>query len=130
MLEKQKEFNGQIKAIFRGGRINPIKWGGTGEKAEWHSWPLEHRLAYAMELASAMNQAADALQKERNELLSKVKAAKQQTENAEAALHIQKMIVTENMTTSNANIQGLAEKIQRLQQAIKQRDKTIEDLRR
>ena len=114
-IEKQEEFNDQIKTIFRGGRINKINWGGEGTGAfGWSVWTTEQKLEFAMELASAMNQAADILQKERNEMLSQLNIAKQATENAQKALEIQKAIVMTTLTEDNEIKNRYIEDIQRL----------------
>ena len=129
--EQQEEFNGQIKAIFRGGRINPIDWGGEGsEEYGWESWEVERKLAYAMELASAMNQAADVLQKERNQLLTEIKIAKQAAENAESSMRTIKSIMTNQMLSGNETIQTLSLQIQELQAELAKRDATIFSLKK
>jgi len=131
MIEKQDEFNGQIKAIFRGGKINKIKWGEEAKKGEgFYSWTEKQQKEFAMELASAMNQAADVMQQERNALKEELRVAKEASENAQTALDIQKAVVLEQLTSSNAMQQDLSQKIQKLQAEIRRRDQTIEDLRR
>lgn len=130
-MEKQEEFNGQIKAIFRGGRIHKIKWGDDDDDGKgWNSWSLEARLEYAMELASAMNQAADVIQEERNELVSQNVSLTAQVASAQKALEIQKSITQTQLLSGNAQLQQLSAEIQKLQAELKQRDQTIEDLRR
>ena len=127
-MEKQEEFNGLIKAIFRGGKIHPIKWGAENEMEGWNIWDIEHKLEFAMELASAMNQAADVLQQERNELLSKVATAEKLVENADKQVEIQKQIVFNNITQSNEQQQQYVEQIQRLQDRVKTLEETNDKL--
>ena len=124
MIEKQDEFNGLIKAIFRGGKINPIQWGGDSETEGWNVWSIEEKLEFAMELASAMNQAADIMQKERNDMIGQVKLAEQKVESAQQQVDIQKQIVMTNLTESNERNQEYINQIQTLQTRVK----TLEDV--
>jgi len=116
---QQEAFNSQIKAIFRGGKINKIDWGGESDKSEWNTWNIQHRLEYAMELASAMNQAAEAMQNERNEMAEKLKLMSLKCEHAQQALDIQKQIVFNNITESNEIKQNYITRIQSLENKIR-----------
>ena len=122
-MEKQGEFNNQIKAIFNNGKIHQIKWGEDGDENKgWKSWDIETKLDYAMNLASAMNQAAEILQNERNDMQEVVRVSLANCENAQKAYDIQKEIVTNTITTDNAIKNDLAEQIQKLQYRIKIQD--------
>lgn len=120
IVDKQEEFNGHIKAIFRGGKINKINWGeDSSEENGWNSWSQQQQLEYAKELAAAMNQAAESLQTERNELLTKVDEAEARSVNAQQAVDIQKSIVFQQLTAGNAEVQELSTKIQKLESELK-----------
>ncbi len=127
-MQKQEEFNGLIKAIFRGGRIRKIKWGGDDDGTGWDSWSTEEKLEFAMELANAMNQAADVLQKERNEMAERVVFAEKNLENAEKALMIQKGATFNQLTSGNAELQELSKEVMSLQAELKEARATIQGL--
>ena len=116
--EQREEFNGEIQAIFKGGKINAINFGADSENSGWNVWDTERRLLYAMELASAMNQAADMMQKERNELLEKVETLEKQLVNSEEALQISKTIMTNTIIQSNEKHESYLDDIQKLQKEI------------
>jgi len=127
-MEHQEKFNQQIKAIFKGGRIRPIKWGADQEEGGWNSWSVDEKLKYAMDLASAMNQAADALQDERNELLEKAKGLEEQLNNCEKNLSIQKNTLVAALNNHNDRNQRDAKAIQDLQTRVRAQDALIEQL--
>ena len=118
--DQKAQFNGQIKAIFRGGKISRIDWGEAWEKA-----PIEKRLSYAEELASAMNQACAAMQDERNVLLDENAVFKRQLANADEAVAIQKQVVIDLVTNANAERQHTAKRIQELETRVKAQDTVI-----
>jgi hypothetical protein len=128
MIKKQDEFNGLIKAIFTGGKINPINWGGENEsKTEgWNSWTTEEKLEFSMELASAMNQAAEIMQNERNDMVEKVRVAEELALNAQTALEIQKAIVFTTLTEDNLVKQDMISKIQKLEKTVRDQKKELE----
>lgn len=95
-IEHREEFNGLIKAIFRGGKINKINWGES-----FDTWPKDRQLEYAMETASAMNQAADIIQNERNDLLAQLNSLAVNMKNLETALDINKTIMRNSITEAN-----------------------------
>ena len=94
--EQKEKFNGLIQAIFKGGKIKKIAW-----QDSFYEWSLEQQRDYAMETASAMNQAADIMQNERNELLDLADNLKKQVETLEKALDINKTIMRNNIINSN-----------------------------
>lgn len=116
--EQRQEFNGEIQAIFKGGKINAINWGADSENSGWSKWDIEKRLSYAMELASAMNQAADIMQKERNILLDEKATLEGQLKSAEESTLISKTIMTTNIMESNRKHQEFAEDIKELHNEI------------
>jgi len=59
-----------------------IAWG-----EEYQSWPIEKRLHYAERLAASMNNAADVMQKERNELLELCKRQEAQLKDNSVQYH-------------------------------------------
>lgn len=120
MIEKQEDFNGQIKAIFRGGKINKIKWGADDSLTGWNTWDDKHKLEYSMELASAMNQAASIIQDERNELMTRIVRLEQSLANCEQGLTIQKTIVLNTITNSNAEKEVQAQRILELEKEVRE----------
>lgn len=127
-MKHQDEFNDQIKAIFTGGKIHPIKWGAESDTEGWTTWGVEEKLAYAMELASAMNQAADMMQTERNKLKERAEFAEKQLSNCEQNLLIQKTTLTSAITNHNERTQQDAKRIQELEARVKAQDRVIEEL--
>jgi len=128
-IEKQNEFNGMIKAIFRGGKVNKINWGEEGGNATgWNAWSDKQKLEFSMELASAMNQAAEYLQIERNELLEKLDIAEKTKEAAEQGLEIQKQIVLTTLTEDNDLKNKYIQDIQRLTAELAQANAKISAL--
>lgn len=104
-------------------QVKMIKFG-----KEFESWPDPRKIEYLKKLASAMNQAASDMQDERNKMIDAVKMQQTLCENAEKALEIQKKIVYNNLTASNAQNNKYIESIQRLNTRVKAQDKVIEEL--
>lgn len=113
-MEKRSEFNDQIKMIFLGGKVRKIQWGD-----EFEAWDLQHQLDYAKELASAMNQAADLLQQERDVLRAKLSIAKASAESAQQALDIQKGIARKTILDTNLEKQELFSRIESLRRELR-----------
>lgn len=105
----------EVKRIFGSGRIEKIQWGGDNPDSPWNQWDDKQKLAYAMELANAMNHAATVLQNDYLEYRGRVEVAEQNLENAEKALTIQKSIVQKMVTDQNAERQDFIEQNQALE---------------
>lgn len=117
-----------LKAIFGGGRITPINWGGDESDEGWNTWTERKQLAYAKELASAMNQAAAMLQDERDALLVRVRVAEEQAATSADQTTIFKSTLTEAVTVHNASRQSDAKIITELQHRVKAQDALIEGM--
>ena len=79
-----------------------------------------------MELASAMNQAAEIMQNERNDMVEKVRVAEELALNAQTALEIQKAIVFTTLTEDNLVKQDMISKIQKLEKTVRDQKKELE----
>lgn len=86
----------------------------------------KEQMRYLHSLAYSQNDALDKMQKERNELRSRLVVAEQLAENADKALQIQKKIVLDAITNSNATEQETAKRIQELEARVKAQDLVIE----
>jgi hypothetical protein len=109
--------------IFAEGRVKQIKWG-----REFLDWPIQKREDYAKKLASAMNQAADEMQQDRDRHLEARVVAEKQREEAEQARDIAKDTLMQNIMESNAKEQELLKKLIELQARVTAQDKVIEEL--
>jgi len=123
-MRDQGEFNGQIKAIFRGGKILPIQWG-----EEFQAWPVAERLAYAMELASAMNQAADVIQEERNALMAEAIQLREAADNANQLAQTHRGLATKMILESNQQRQAHAAAIGEASNRVAALEQELRDLR-
>ena len=83
------------------------------------------KIRYLKKLSSAMNHAADVIQKERNALLLDLKAALKAAEHADEAVTIQKDIVVKAITNYNAEKQDLIKRIQELETEVKVQEQLI-----
>ena len=92
--------------IFHEGNVRPIKWGD-----EYKDWPFERQLKYAQGLASAMNEAATAMQTDRDKLFDSWKVSKKLQEQAEQARDISQTTMTQAIIESNLNVQRLEKQI-------------------
>lgn len=104
----------------RGRKKMRIHWG-----EDYMSWPLERRLAFAEDLASSMNNAADVLQQERNKL---VELANRQEENLKAwaiKYEDQGRLLTERVTAANTEKQQRLQEMQDLKAELRQLKKTL-----
>lgn len=86
------------------------------------------QIGYLKKLASSQNEALDMMQKERDELVQKLKVAQTQAASAEQAYYTQKEIVANLITQSNAENQGIAERIHELESRVRAQDELIEGL--
>ena len=104
----------QLSDLFANNKINQIKWGN-----EFLEWPIEKRCDYAMKLASAMNEAANEMQKDRNRCLKVMKSAESQKEEAEQATIISKQTMIQVVLDSNEKTQKLELEIMKLNERLK-----------
>lgn len=78
-------------------KVNCLEFEGRQRAIQWtekfRERPLLEQVAYMEKLANAMNDAADALQKERNSLLDDVALHKKTISGLEKQLEIQKQVV-------------------------------------
>jgi len=95
--------------IFHEGNVRPIKWGD-----EFKAWPVEKQVKYATSLASAMNEAASAMQADRDMQFASLKIAKKLKDEAEQARDIARGTMTQVIMESNANIQRLEKQVMEL----------------
>lgn len=103
------------------GRAKPLVF-----DEEFHKRPIEDRLDYLTRLCASQNHALDLMQKERNALRDQNKLLVDQIANAEAAFVTQKEIVKNLITQSNADAQGIAQRIHELESRVKAQDAVIE----
>ena len=92
--------------IFHEGNVRPIKWSD-----EYKKWPHDRQLKYAQGLASAMNEAAAAMQADRDKIFDSLKIAKKLKEEAEQSRDIAKNTMTQAIIDSNMNIQRLEKQV-------------------
>jgi len=109
--------------IFANNKIKPIKWGD-----EFNDWPIEKQVSYAKSLASAMNEAADKMQQDRDRVFNLMTSAQTQKEEAEHAMNIAKQTMTKSIIDSNEQVQKLQKQIMLLQDRVKAQDELIEKL--
>lgn len=88
--------------------------------------PAKDQISYLQKLAFSQNSALEQMQNERNELRDKLAIAEALAENADKALQIQKKIVLDAITNSNALEQETAKRIQELEARVKAQDSVIE----
>ena len=121
------EINAELRRIFVDGKIKEISWGGEGADV-WNAWDGAKRLDYAMKLASAMNQAAETLQGERDEALVARDSALASLKAADERMLIYRDTMQEAITANNALQQGNAKRIKELMARVKIQDKMIDQL--
>lgn len=95
--------------IFHEGNVRPIKWGD-----EFKKWDVERQIKYAQGLASAMNEAASAMQMDRDKTFDSMKIAQKLKGDAELARDIAKNTMTQVIIESNTNIQRLEKRVMEL----------------
>ena len=115
--------DGDLAKEIKNRRIQMIKFGEDFEK-----WDDKHKINYLKKLASSMNEAADLMQRERNQMAVKLQIAKDQLANIEKNLEIQKAIVFKSITDTNQAKEEYINRIQMLDSRVKTQDKVIEVL--
>lgn len=108
------------------GRSAPdIAWG-----FEYQSWPVEKRLAYAENLASSMNHAADLLQQERNAALGTIEHKEKQIKALYERLARETEVFNRQFQDMNESRQSLLRKIVTLEGRVGEQTKEIRSLKR
>ena len=92
--------------LFSSNKVKQIKWGD-----KFQAWPVERQLNYAKSLASAMNEAADEMQKDRNRCFDAMKLAEAQMEEAQQASVISKQTMVHAVIDSNKKTRELENEI-------------------
>lgn len=92
--------------LFNNQKVKQIKWGDKFKK-----WPIERQLSYAKKLASAMNEAADEMQKDRDRCFDAMKLAQAQREEAQEAAAISKRTMVQAVVDSNEKTRSLENEI-------------------
>lgn len=88
--------------------------------------PLKDQIDYLQKLCASQNHALDLMQKERNDLAGKLQVAEAQLGNADQALAIQKKVVHDLITKTNADAQEVNQRIMELETRVKAQDAVIE----
>lgn len=109
-LKKKLSFND----IFADGKVKQIVWGDT-----FNDWPIEHQVDYAKKLASAMNEAAAAMQDDRDKCFQAMTVAQQKQLEAEQAAEISKQTMTKAVMDSNEKTRTLETEIMKLLERLK-----------
>lgn len=99
--------------VGKGGKVKMIAWG-----KEYKSWPVEKRLEYAEALASAMNEACDVIQQERDKALQELLKAKKQLDEIGNAYNIQKQININSITKANQDKEAYVKTIRELEKEL------------
>ena len=100
--------------LFDSGKVKQIKWGD-----KFKEWPIEKQLDYSKQLASAMNEAADEMQKDRDRCFDAMKLALAQREEAENAAGISKQTMVQAVIDSNEKTRALEGEIMILRDRLK-----------
>lgn len=104
-----------LKFISKGGRVKMISWG-----EDYKEWTLEKRLEYAEALASAMNDACDLIQKERNQYLKEKLELQAALLECDKNLSTQRLNNINSITKSNADKQELIKALREAEETLKQ----------
>jgi len=99
--------------VNKAGKIKMIAWG-----QDYQKWDVEKRLEYAESLASALNDACDLIQKERNNLAEENKRLFDAALEAEKAMHTLRQTNINIITSSNQDKRDQAKIIKELEREI------------
>lgn len=111
----------KLKYISKGGKVKMIAWG-----KDYRKWSTEKKLEYSEALASAMNEACDLIQQERNALIIRNRELEKVVgELSRAADDLRQANIT-NITQTNAEKQQLIGRIRELEAEIKQYNAEVE----
>lgn len=92
---------------------------------DFQKWPDSRKMTYLKKLASSMNHAADIMQQERNKALEEQIRLKEQMDNMESNLVIQKDIVLRTITANNTAKDEYIALIQKLEAEVRSKDRAI-----
>ena len=98
-----------LSDLFDNNKVKQIKWGET-----FQAWPVDKQLDYAKSLASAMNEAADKMQQDRDKCYQGMITAQNQREEAEQASAISKQTMVQAVMDSNEKTRKLETEIIKL----------------
>jgi len=101
--------------------VRPIKWSD-----EYKKWTATKQLSYAQGLASAMNEAAAAMQADRDKVFDSMKIAEKLKDEAEQARDIAKNTMTQAIIDSNMNVQRLEKQVVDLLEKNKKLEKQLD----
>ncbi len=100
--------------LFDNHRVKQIQWGD-----EFNKWALDKQVDYAKKLASAMNEAADEMQQDRDRCFDAMKLAQSQRDEAQQAAAISKQTMVQAVLDSNTKARTLEDEIMLLNQRLK-----------
>jgi len=100
--------------LFENNKVKQVQWGDT-----FKSWSITKQLDYAKQLASAMNEAADEMQQDRDRCFDAMKLAQSQKEEAEQATAISKRTMVQVVIESNDKVRKLENEIMALNTRLK-----------
>lgn len=99
----------KLTDLFESHTIKQIAWGD-----EFKAWPVEKQIDYAKKLASAMNEAAREMQKDRNRHYDARVLAENQRDEAVEATGIAKNTMVKSVLDGNAKTRELEDEILKL----------------
>jgi hypothetical protein len=99
--------------VNKGGKIKMIAWG-----QDYQKWDVGKRLEYAESLASALNDACDLIQKERNNFAVENRRLFEAALEAEKAMHTLRQTNINIITSSNQDKRDQAKIIKELEREI------------
>jgi hypothetical protein len=102
------------------GRAPQIVWG-----EDFENFDKDNKIRYLKKLCSALNHAADLIQKERNNLAEECVKMAKQLENADKIVGIRKDTLVKALTDHNEEKQKLIKELQRVQRELKIRDELL-----
>jgi predicted RNA-binding protein with PUA domain len=104
--------------VAEGGQVKMIAWG-----KDYKTWNTERKLEFAEALASAMNEAAEIMQNERNILAEEVLKLNKLLEKAQEATDIMRNTNVTAITKFNAEKQDMAARIRELETMLSDAEK-------
>lgn len=99
----------KLTDLFESHTIKQISWGD-----EFKAWPVEKQIDYAKKLASAMNEAAREMQKDRDRHYEARVLAEKQREEAEQAAQISKNTMVQSVMDANTKTRELENEVLKL----------------
>lgn len=83
-----------------------INWG-----ADFEELGDQHKIIYLKKFSASMNQAADLLQVERNNLLNDISVMREMLDSAEQATQAQRLVTIKSITDNNLTMQTLGDEM-------------------